>query len=52
MVTANEGSLHENYARMLGVDEYILKPFALDRLMDKVQELLEKPYPSDSQASP
>ena len=51
MVTANDGSRHENYARMLGVDEYILKPFALDRLMDKVRELLEKPYPSDSQAS-
>ena len=52
MVTANEGSRHENYARMLGVDEYILKPFALDRLMDKVRELLEKPYPFDSKASP
>jgi DNA-binding response OmpR family regulator len=44
MVTANDGSRHENYARMLGVDDYFLKPFPLDRLVAKVQELLEKPF--------
>lgn len=44
MVTANEGSRHENYARTLGVDDYMHKPFAIDRLVGKVQELLEKPF--------
>lgn len=40
MVTANEGSRHKAYAEMLGVDNYIRKPFAMDKLMDAVQELL------------
>jgi DNA-binding response OmpR family regulator len=45
MVTANEGNRHETYARMLGVDDYILKPFSLDQLVVRVQELLDKPFP-------
>lgn len=45
MVTANEGNRHETYARMLGVDDYILKPFSLDQLVGRVQELLDKPFP-------
>src|SRR3972149_1310415 len=40
MVTANEGSRHKAYAEMLGVDDYIRKPFAMDRLLDSVQRLL------------
>jgi DNA-binding response OmpR family regulator len=40
MVTANEGSRHKAYAEMLGVDNYIRKPFAMDKLMDAVEELL------------
>ena len=36
MVTANEGSRHKAYAEMLGVDDYIRKPFAMDRLLDSV----------------
>ena len=31
MITANEGSRHKAYAEMLGVDDYIRKPFAMDR---------------------
>jgi DNA-binding response OmpR family regulator len=41
MITANEGSRHKAYAEMLGVDDYIRKPFAMDRLMDSVTKLLE-----------
>ena len=41
MITANEGSRHKAYAEMLGVDDYIRKPFAMDRLMDSVKRLLE-----------
>ena len=41
MITANEGSRHKAYAEMLGVDDYIRKPFAMDRLMESVTRLLE-----------
>ena len=40
MITANEGSRHRAYAEMLGVDDYIRKPFAMDRLLDSVERLL------------
>jgi DNA-binding response OmpR family regulator len=40
MITANEGSRHKAYAEMLGVDAYVRKPFAMDRLMDNVNRLL------------
>ena len=40
MITANEGSRHKAYAEMLGVDDYIRKPFPLDRLLDSVDRLL------------
>lgn len=40
MITANEGSRHKAYAEMLGVDDYIRKPFAMDRLIDSVQRLV------------
>jgi len=40
MITANEGSRHKAYAEMLGVDDYIRKPFAMDRLVESVGRLL------------
>ena len=40
MITANEGSRHKAYAEMLGVDDYVRKPFAMDRLIDSVARLL------------
>lgn len=40
MITANEGSRHKAYAEMLGVDDYIRKPFAMDRLIESVRKLL------------
>lgn len=43
MITANEGSRHKVYAEMLGVDDYIRKPFAMDRLVDSVERLLGGP---------
>ena len=43
MITANEGSRHKAYAEMLGVDDYIRKPFAMDRLLDSVNRLLPAP---------
>ena len=40
MITANEGSRHKAYAEMLGVDDYLRKPFAMDRLLEAVHRLL------------
>jgi len=42
MITANEGSRHKAYAEMLGVDDYIRKPFAMDRLLESVDRLLSR----------
>src|ERR1700736_255989 len=39
MVTANEGGRHRAYAEMLGVDDYIRKPFAMDKLLESVRLL-------------
>jgi DNA-binding response OmpR family regulator len=39
MITANEGSRHRAYAEALGADDYIRKPFAMDRLLDSVARL-------------
>jgi DNA-binding response OmpR family regulator len=41
MITANEGSRHKAYAEMLGVDDYIRKPFPMDRLIESVNRLLK-----------
>ncbi|MFM8891913.1 MAG: response regulator, partial [Planctomycetia bacterium] len=34
------GSRHKAYAEMLGVDDYIRKPFAMDRLLESIDRLL------------
>ena len=39
MITGNEGSRHRAYAELLGVDEYIRKPFAMDKIVECVQRL-------------
>jgi DNA-binding response OmpR family regulator len=41
MITANEGSRHKAYAEMLGVDDYLRKPFAMDKLLESVKRLLK-----------
>lgn len=40
MITANEGNRHKAYAEMLGVDDYVRKPFPMDRLIQSVDRLL------------
>jgi DNA-binding response OmpR family regulator len=40
MMTANEGARHRAYAEMLGVDDYLRKPFAMDKFLEAVQKLL------------
>ncbi len=38
MMTANEGTRHRAYAEMLGVDDYLRKPFAMEKLLDSVNQ--------------
>ena len=40
MITANEGNRHKEYAETLGGDDYIRKPFQMDRLLESVDRLL------------
>lgn len=40
MVTANEGGRHKAYAEMLGVVDYLRKPFAMDVLLEAVGRAL------------
>ncbi|RMF39394.1 MAG: response regulator [Planctomycetota bacterium] len=40
MITGNEGSRHQQYAELLGVVDYIRKPFAMDRLVASARRLL------------
>ena len=40
MITGNEGSRHRAYAEMLGVKDYIRKPFAMEKLVRAVDDVL------------
>lgn len=42
MITANEGGRHKAYAEMLGVDDYLRKPFAMELLLDSVERALSQ----------
>jgi DNA-binding response OmpR family regulator len=50
MVTANEGKRHQEYARSLGVDDYLLKPVPLGRLITVAAELIERQDQEDEAA--
>ena len=40
MITANEGSRHKAYAEMLGVHDYLRKPFSIDKLLESVERAM------------
>src|SRR5258708_39408781 len=40
LITANEGSRHKAYAEYLGVVNYLRKPFAMDELLEAVENAL------------
>ena len=40
MITGNEGSRHRAYAEMLGVRDYIRKPFAMEKLVRSVERVM------------
>ena len=41
MITGNEGVRHQTFAETLGVDEYLRKPFRMERLLERIGELLK-----------
>ncbi len=57
MITANEGGRHRAYAEMLGVDEYIRKPFSMDKLLECVKRhcplepVATEPKPTESESA-
>ena len=40
MITANEGGRHKAYAEMLGVVDYLRKPFSMDVMLEAVSKAL------------
>ncbi|HEX8199380.1 MAG TPA: response regulator [Isosphaeraceae bacterium] len=40
MITGNEGSRHRAYAEFLGVKDYIRKPFAMEKLVRSIDQIL------------
>ncbi|MBU0719644.1 MAG: response regulator [Planctomycetes bacterium] len=40
MITANTGKRHQTWAESLGVDDYLTKPFRMERLTQSVEKLL------------
>ena len=40
MITGNLGTRHKTYAETLGVDDYINKPFRMDRLLASIEKIL------------
>jgi DNA-binding response OmpR family regulator len=40
MITGNAGQRHRQYAEALGVDDYINKPFRMERLVESIEKLL------------
>ena len=43
MITANEGGRHKAYAEMLGVVDYLRKPFPMELMLDAVQRAIGAP---------
>ena len=50
MITANEGGRHKAYAEMLGVSDYLRKPFPMEVLLESVRRIFagEKPEATES----
>lgn len=53
MITANEGGRHKAYAEMLGVSDYLRKPFAMDVMLEAVERALTRSSsPADDSPKP
>ena len=40
MITGNAGKRHQTWAESLGVDDYVNKPFRMERIRESVERLL------------
>jgi len=40
MITGNTGKRHQTWAESLGVDGYLNKPFRMERLVERIEQLL------------
>ena len=40
MITGNQGKRHQAWAESLGVDDYITKPFRMERLLQSAEKIL------------
>lgn len=40
MVTGNQGQRHKTYAQSMGVDDYMNKPFRMEKLLASVEKIL------------
>lgn len=40
MITGNAGKRHQTWAKSLGVDDYLNKPFRMERLVESMEKLL------------
>jgi DNA-binding response OmpR family regulator len=49
MITANEGNRHKAYAELLGVNDYLRKPFAMNKLVESAARLTRTESQPDSQ---
>lgn len=52
MITANEGGRHKAYAEMLGVVDYLRKPFAMDDFLASVKRVLSGNGEQEKPATP
>ncbi len=50
MITGNPGSRHKIYAKSIGVDLYLNKPFRMEKLLNSVQELLAEKDESEPES--
>lgn len=51
MITGNLGTRHKTYAESLGVEDYLNKPFRMDRLMGALEKILLPKPATDSAGS-
>lgn len=52
MITANEGGRHKAYAEMLGVADYLRKPFPMEVLLESVRRIFETKDDTAEKAAP
>ena len=52
MITANEGGRHKAYAEMLGVADYLRKPFPMEVLLESVRRIFATQAPSGDKDKP